>query len=135
MRYRHLRHRYTIVVGSGAGWLAGAVWSAATWRLPAPPRWQPDADLYETAEAIEVVVDLAGVADEDVEVELFEDALVVEGRRELPACREGAVYHAAGIRQGPFRVALPLPGPVDAQGVQARFERGLLRVTLPKRGA
>jgi HSP20 family protein len=134
MRYRHLRHRYTIVVGSGGGWLAGTVWSAATWRLPAAPRWQPDADLYETSQAIEVVVDLAGVADEDVEVELFEDALVVEGRRELPACQEGAVYHAAGIRQGPFRVALPLPSPVDPDGVRARFERGLLRVTLPKRG-
>jgi HSP20 family protein len=59
--------------------------------------------------------------------------LVVEGRRRLPSCQEGAVYHAAGIRQGPFRVELALPAPVDAERVEARYDRGLLRITLPKR--
>jgi HSP20 family molecular chaperone IbpA len=44
------------------------------------------------------------------------------------------VYHAAGIRQGPFRVELPLPAAVDADGVSATYDRGLLRITLPKRG-
>jgi HSP20 family molecular chaperone IbpA len=41
----------------------------------------------------------------------------------------------AGIRLGPFRLDLRLPAPVDADRVEARFERGLLRVTLPKRDA
>ncbi|MGQ0592638.1 MAG: Hsp20/alpha crystallin family protein, partial [Gammaproteobacteria bacterium] len=54
--------------------------------------------------------------------------------RQLPSCQEGAVYHAAGIRQGPFRVELALPAPVDAERVEARYERGLLRITLQKRG-
>jgi HSP20 family protein len=45
------------------------------------------------------------------------------------------VYHAAGIRQGPFQVEVPLPAPVDAAGVQARYEHGLLRITLPKLAA
>ena len=84
--------------------------------------------------AIEIVVDLAGVDEDDFEVQLFEDALVVEGRRRLPTCQEGAVYQAAGIRQGPFRVELPLPAPVDPERVDARYDRGLLRITLPKRG-
>jgi HSP20 family molecular chaperone IbpA len=96
-------------------------------------RWRPDADAYETATTIEITVDLAGVEEEDFEVQLFEDVVVVEGHRRLPACDEGAVYHAAGIRQGPFQVALPLPAPVAPEGVQARYERGLLRLSLPKR--
>ena len=79
------------------------------------------------------MVDLAGVEEDDLEVQLFEDMLVVEGRRRLPSCQEGAVYHAVGIRQGPFRVELPLPAPVDAERVEARYDRGLLRITLPKR--
>jgi HSP20 family protein len=58
---------------------------------------------------------------------------VIRGQRRLPACQEGAVYHAAGIRQGPFELALPVPAPVDPDAVEARYERGLLRVTLPKR--
>ena len=42
------------------------------------------------------------------------------------------MYHAARIRQGPFRVELALPAPVDPERVEARYERGLLHVTLPK---
>jgi HSP20 family molecular chaperone IbpA len=56
----------------------------------------------------------------------------VEGRRQLPAPAEG-VYHAAGIRQGLFQVDVPLPVPVDADRVEARYDRGLLRITLPRR--
>ncbi|MCI0545856.1 MAG: Hsp20/alpha crystallin family protein [Candidatus Rokubacteria bacterium] len=130
MRYRHLSYRYQRIVRSGPSWV---VWSDDRLRLLAQTRWQPDADMCETAGAIEVMVDLAGVEEDDFEVQLFEDVLVVEGRRHLPACAEGGVYHGAAIRQGPFLIALPLPAAVDAERVQARYERGLLRITLPKR--
>ncbi len=65
--------------------------------------------------------------------DIWQSDRVVEGRRLLPSCQEGAVYHAAGIRQGPFQLELPLPAPVDAERVEARYDRGLLRITLPKR--
>jgi HSP20 family molecular chaperone IbpA len=45
---------------------------------------------------------------------------------------EEGVYHAAGIRQGPFRVEVPLTLAVDADGVEASYDRGLLRVRVPK---
>ena len=108
------------------------LWQSERLRLLMEPRWRPDADIYETASAFEIVVDLAGVGDDDFEVQLFEDALVVEGQRRLLAPRESAVYHAASIRQGPFRLNLSLPGPIDADRVEAHYDRGLLRVTLPK---
>ena len=132
MRYRRLSYRYTMVVRSWPEGPIGDVWRADRPRPLDRFGWRPDADTYETATAIEVMVDLAGVDEDDFEVQLFEDTLVVEGWRQLPSCQEGAVYHAAGIRQGPFQVAVPLPAPVDAEGVQARYERGLLRITLPK---
>jgi HSP20 family molecular chaperone IbpA len=133
MRYRRLSYRYTMMVRSGPGWPLGDVWPSDRLRLLARVGWRPDVDTYETATAIEVTIDLAGVDEDDFEVQLFEDALVVEGRRQLPSCQEGAVYHTAGIRQGPFQVEVPLPARVDAGRVQARHERGLLRITLPKR--
>jgi HSP20 family protein len=108
------------------------LWQSERLRMLMETRWRPDADIYETASAFEIVVDLAGVGDDDFEVQLFEDALVVEGQRRLLAPRESAVYHAASIRQGPFRLNLPLPGPIDADRVEAHYDRGLLRVTLPK---
>jgi len=133
MRYRHLTYRYAMVVRSGHTALFGDLWLSDRLRLLVQPHWQPDADTYETATTIEVVVDLAGVEEDAVEVQLFEDALVVEGYRHLPACQEGAVYQAATIRQGPFRIELPLLAPVDAERVDVSYERGLLHITLPKR--
>jgi HSP20 family molecular chaperone IbpA len=133
MRYRRLSYRYAMVVRSGQTWPFGDVWESDRLSLLVHGRWRPDADTYETATAIQIIVDLAGVEEDDFEVQLFEDVLVVEGRRQLPSGHEGAVYHAAGIRQGPFRVELPLPAPVDPERVEARYDRGLLRVTLPKR--
>jgi HSP20 family protein len=133
MRYRRLGYRYTLVSSHSITWTLTAPWRAPVLSLMlGRPHWRPDADMCETVEAIDVVVDLAGVEEDDVDVQLFDDALVVEGRRELPTCDAGAVYHAAGVRQGPFRLALPLPAAVDPDHVTARYERGLLRITLRK---
>jgi HSP20 family protein len=134
MRYRRLSYRYAMVVRSGQTWPFGDIWESDRLRLLGQARWRPDADMYETATTVEIVVDLAGAQEDDFEVQLFEDVMVVEGYRQLPAGREGAVYHVAGIRQGPFQVALPLPAPVDRERVEARYERGLLLITLPKLG-
>jgi HSP20 family molecular chaperone IbpA len=134
MRYRRLSYRYAMVLRAGRTWPVGEIWESERFRLLVEPRWRPDADTYETATAIEIVVDLAGIGDDDFEVQLFEDAVVVEGHRRLPACREGAVYQLAGIRQGPFRTELPLSAPVDSERAEVGYERGLLRITLPKRG-
>jgi HSP20 family molecular chaperone IbpA len=133
MRYRRLSYRYAMVVRSGQTWPLGDIWESDRLRLLVQAGWRPDADTYETATTVEIIVDLAGVAEDAFEVLLFEDVLVVEGRRQLPSCQEGAVYHAAGIRQGPFQVEVPLPTPVDPERVEARYDRGLLRITLRKR--
>lgn len=133
MRYRRLSYRYAMVVRSGQAWPLGDTWQSERVRLLVQERWRPDADAYETEDTVEITVDLAGVAEDDFEVLLFEDALVVEGYRQLPSCQEGALYHVAGIRQGPFRVELPLPAPVEPDRVEARHDRGLLCITLPKR--
>lgn len=133
MRYRRLSYRYEMVVRTGHTWPFGDMWQSDRVRLVVHARWRPDADTYETASTVEITVDLAGVEDDDMEIQLFEDALIIEGRRQLPSCDEGAVYHAAGIRQGPFRVELPLPVLVDPERVETRYERGLLRISLQKR--
>jgi HSP20 family protein len=132
MRYRRLSYRYSAVVHSSPTWPFGDIWETERLRLLILGRWSPDVDVYETATTIEMVVDLAGVEDSDVEVQFFEDVIIVEGQRRAPVCHESAVYHAAGIRRGPFRVELPFPAPIDPDRVETQFDRGLLRITLPK---
>jgi HSP20 family molecular chaperone IbpA len=133
MRYRRLGYRYRMVVMAGQAPPLEDLWRIAGVRaIPAQPRWRPETDVYETGRAIVIVVELAGVEEDELEVLLYEDALVVEGRRHLPGCEEGGLYHAVGIRQGPFRVEIPLPAAIDLEGIEARYERGLLRIRLPK---
>ena len=133
MRYRHLSYRYALTIRSGQAWPLGEIWPSERPRVLVESRWRPDADTYETPNTVEIIVDLAGVDEDDFEVQVFEDALVILGYRQPPASPEGAIYHAVGIRQGPFRVELPLSVPVDPERVVARLHRGFLRVTLPKR--
>src|SRR5262249_7723553 len=118
---------------AGQLWPDGAAWEPGTLRLLVQARWGPATDVAETARSIEVTVDLAGLDEDDFEVQLFDNGLVVEGRRHLPSSGEDAVYHAAGIPQGLFRLEVPLPARIDPERVEARYDRGLLPVALPKR--
>lgn len=96
-------------------------------------QWRPPADIHETPTAILVKMELAGVREDDLDVTLYEDALVVSGRRDDDMDHSGEIcYHEAQIRYGPFRAEVLLPGPIARDGVEAQLEYGFLRVTLPK---
>jgi HSP20 family protein len=95
--------------------------------------WRPLADIRESAETLTVKIELAGVKEEEIDVTLYEDALVVSGERhEEPGHSENVYYHEAQIRYGPFRIEILLLVPVDQEGVEARYENGFLWVDLPK---
>jgi HSP20 family protein len=94
--------------------------------------WRPAADIYETSNEIAVTIDLAGVDPEAVDITLFEDAVIVEGQRSLPPLDTVGVYHSAEIRQGRFKLELVLPAVIDGERVEARYERGLLLLAIPK---
>jgi HSP20 family protein len=135
MRYRRLSYRYAVVMAASRPRPFGE----SLPRHPASismgqPSWRPPTDIVETATEVIVLVELAGVDHEQLDVLLFEDALIVEGERRLPAHAAG-VYHAAEIRQGQIRLELPLPAPIDPEQVDARYERGLLEMRLGKRNA
>src|SRR5688572_25902875 len=132
MRYRRLSYRYTLLVRDDPTWTATDTWYGERTALPSLPRWRPETDVYETTGTVEILVDLAGVAPDDIEVQLFDDGVIVEGHRQLPPSETSAVFHAARIRQGPFRAALPLPAHVDSGRIHATYENGILRLTLPK---
>lgn len=96
-------------------------------------QWRPASDIHETPAAILVKMELAGVREEDIEITLYEDALVVTGKRDDDVVHDADVwYHEAQIRYGPFRAEILLPSPVQREHVEARYENGFLRVILPK---
>jgi HSP20 family protein len=132
MRCQKLRHRYTMLVTARRAAPYELVRHVRPFQIIAPqPRWRPDVDLIETAEEVRVIVDLAGVEEDDLEIAVFQDAVVIEGERRVP-CEAGGVYHAAAIRQGPFHIDVPLPTVIDPARAVADYQAGLLRVVLPK---
>ncbi len=133
MRYRRVSYRYGVILAPSHRLQNADVWPARSAAVsPAQPCWRPSTDVVESMDAILLTVELAGVDPEALEVLLFEDALIVEGQRRLPPLRPGNVYHAAEIRQGPFRLELGLPGSIDQERVDARYDQGLLRITFQK---
>ena len=133
MRYRRSRFRYAVVMPASSAWPVLDARSAnALEPRFAQHYWRPSADVCESATAIEVIVELAGVDQDQIEVVLYEDAVIVEGQRHLAATEPSGVYHVAEVRQGPFRLELPLPMAFDQDRVEARYDQGLLRITFPK---
>ncbi len=94
------------------------------------PVVRPRSALHEDADAYRVVVDLPGVAREDVSVRYEDHSLTVEGTTR-PTPLEGLRRAEFGPRT--FRASFRVGEGVDAEGIRASVELGRLTVTLPRR--
>jgi HSP20 family protein len=95
--------------------------------------WRPATDVYEVADGFVVVVELAGVEEKNLSITLENRRLRIAGSRPLPAGCDGKQPLQLEIEQGPFERQIALPADADAEGVKARFDRGLLLVHIPLR--
>jgi HSP20 family protein len=93
-------------------------------------RWLPPADLEETDDAWTVEVELPGVRDDDVDVELEDGVLTVAG--EVREKERTGILRRRTRRAGAFRYVVTLPGDVDAEHVDAQLRDGVLTVRVPK---
>jgi len=102
--------------------------------LPATGTLAASMDVSETENELKVVVDLPGVKEEDVDVTLQDDLLTIRGERKTEVSRGGEKenYHYTERSFGSFQRSLQLPFAVKADQVQARFQDGVLNITLPK---
>jgi HSP20 family protein len=91
----------------------------------------PPADIYETAEALTVVLELPGVEKKNLDVKLENDVLRIDAQIDLGKY-EGyePVYTEYNI--GHFQRAFTLSGKIDQNGITAEFIDGVLTLTLKK---
>src|SRR5262245_49072560 len=99
---------------------------------PKPEEWNPELDLYETEDAFIVEVDLPGVKEKDVSVQVDNGDLILTGRRVCDRVTEQSNFHRHERREGQFTRRLRLPTSVAQDKIRAAFQEGVLRVTLPK---
>jgi len=94
--------------------------------------WTPAMDISETGEGFCVRLDLAGVAREDMEVMVSEQALVISGLRRLPE-PEGLALSRREREYGRFRRTVELPAGADRGALSAALRDGVLEVRVGKR--
>lgn len=114
----------------GRGWLPPAIARSA-----GPGLWAPQIEMFEQDEQLIVRADLPGLTKDDVNVEIAEDAITIEGERrsEEKENREG--FYRTERSYGKFYRRLPLPDGVDPEDANATFRDGVLEITMnaPKR--
>ena len=103
-------------------------------RFSPPDAWQPATNLYETKDRYVVCVDLAGVNREEIDVEVQQDVLVIQGQRESPRPQSRSKVHLMEIDHGNFRRTITIPSSVQMANIKARYVDGYLWVELPKSG-
>jgi len=105
-------------------------------QLQEPPflsrSWMPLADVYETAEAYVLELELPGIARDEVDVQIRGDELVVRGERRPPPGGRPDAFHRLERRNGPFGRAFRFSEQVDGDRISAEFRDGLLRLEVPK---
>jgi HSP20 family protein len=95
-------------------------------------RWIPPMDLVETEDDFVLRVDLPGLSQDDVNVELEDNVLTVSGERKAEHEERKEGYYRVERASGLFKRSLTLPDGIDPESVRAQFDRGVLEVRIPK---
>jgi HSP20 family protein len=94
--------------------------------------WRPNIDVYESADEVIVLADMAGLSKEELHVEADRDSVTIAGIRKTTGLLQNGRYCQAEIPYGYFERSVSLPAPVDAAGASASYTDGILAVRLTK---
>ena len=109
-------------------WLEGESLSSA-----GAGEYSPSMDVFETATAVEVIADLAGVPAEEIRVVFSEGVLAIAGQKLARGCEQGSVaFHLAERGFGRFARVFRLSGAFDAGRARATLTAGVLHVVMPR---
>jgi HSP20 family protein len=93
--------------------------------------WAPAIEMFQRDGQLVVRADLPGMSPDDVRIEVTDDTLTIEGERRSEVEIEDEDYYRSERTYGRFSRVIALPDGVDADNAQARFENGVLEVTIP----
>ncbi len=96
--------------------------------------WHPAVDIEETSTELRLDVELPGIREEDVELEVENGVLSVRGQKSAERKEEGEEgrYHLVERSYGSFFRSFQLPNGVDDKQIRAEFDHGVLRIRIPK---
>lgn len=116
------------------GWMSPLRFTHPSWsHLPAPFEGRtPHVDVVERDNEIFVKAELPGVEKGDLELTMTDNSVTIKGSTKAEEKEEKENYHRCEISQGSFSRTVPLPGDVNTEKAKARFNNGVLKLTIPK---
>lgn len=93
--------------------------------------FMPRTDIKETAENYKIEIAIAGVKKEDIGIEHKDDYLIVTAEHKETR-EENTTYHLKEIKYGKFKRSFRIPKNVQKDNISAKFDNGILTITLPK---
>jgi HSP20 family protein len=95
--------------------------------------FQPRIDVSETDREVRINAELPGLDEKDVEVTMTDNMLTIKGEKKDEKEEEEGDYYHSERSYGYFDRTIELPQGIDAANGKAKFKRGVLKVTIPKK--
>ncbi|MGV8081843.1 MAG: Hsp20/alpha crystallin family protein [Syntrophales bacterium] len=92
----------------------------------------PAINVWSGENEIVVSAELPGADPDGMDISVVGESMTLSGVRNPEALKEGENYHRQERSSGRFSRTLQLPFRVNAANVAARFEKGILQITLPR---
>jgi len=110
------------------GWGLSHGWSHAGGEATV---WSPAVEVFERDNNLVVRADLPGLSKDDVKVEMTDDGLVIHGERKREHEEKGEGWYRSERSYGQFYRLIPLPDGANADQAKAKFDNGVLEVSVP----
>lgn len=96
-------------------------------------RFIPDVDIYETENSLVIEMEAPGLKKEDIKITVEDGILVISGEKKIERDEKKKNYMVVERCFGKFERAFNLPDYVDSEKIKAKYEDGILTITIPKK--
>lgn len=94
--------------------------------------YKPNIDIYETKSNYNIIADLSGVEQKDIEISLEKNILTIAGEKKRKESEEEKILHKSEIKYGKFKRAIEFPDKANPEGITAEYKEGVLNIKIPK---
>jgi HSP20 family protein len=97
-----------------------------------PSVFEPRIDVVDDGDGLRITAELPGLDRQDVQIQVEDQALVIRGEKRLESKSEEKGAYRIERAFGSFMRLIPLPDGVDPDRAEAKFDKGVLTIRLPK---
>ena len=93
----------------------------------------PAVDVYEDEHSVTLKIEVPGIDEKDIDVRIEDNTLTVHGERKIEKEEKEENYRRVERQYGSFTRTFTLPTTVDSEKVAATYDKGVLKIALPKK--